>query len=511
MEKSVVRFFNRPPSWFFLLAGSAVFFLCCLLMMLVATVALNSQVRDGADRLIARFDALSEESQGIFNKLNASGFSRCDELTLLAMRRVLFDASYVTDVGFLQGNELVCTANSGLLSQPVSYGEADYIGPLGIEMRVRKHLPLLLFENRFISAFDVRKGSFNLVIELEKIEAIATSSAQQWQIIFLDETQPLHLAGREGLYQSVTHQIGYQASCSEKDTRYCIAVRLPLADFLLIHRLELLLALSICLMLSIASHFSLRSYLRSLRSTPTRVRRGLNKGHFYWLYQPIVELETGRWIGCEALARFEDCYGTLTPDLFIPELRKLQLTWPFTELMVERVFNDLETVSQLPNSFKVSLNIFPVDIERGRVTTLFELPALRSTRLTVCLEVTEDDYLDAPAARNCLSVLSQKGVIIAIDDFGTGYSNLKNLAEIRFDVLKIDRTFVMDIETAGLKMSLIPPIVKLAQQFGCLTVAEGIESAAQESILRKAGVDFGQGWRYGKPMKVEALKEAFPT
>lgn len=515
MRSLTTKALNRPSFWMFLLGGATVFILCCLIAWFVARAALADQVRSRADGLLARFDVVSQESQSLFNKLNGQGFTRCDERTLLAMRQALFDASYVTDIGFLQGNQLVCTAGVGLLEKPVFYAEPNYIGPLGIEMRVRQQLPLLLFEDRFISAFDVRKGSFNLVVELRKIEPIAYSQTLQWQIVFLAETRPLHLAGREGLFQqrdqAAANHGGYYSVCSETDTRYCVAVRQALADFLAIHRYELMLALLLSFMLSVASQFYLSTYLRSLRSTRTRVRRGLKNGNFYWLYQPVVDLNSDHWVGCEALARFQDRYGSLTPDVFIPVLRQLQLTWPFTETMVERVFKDLEPASVLPNGFRVSLNIFPIDIEQGRVVDLLNLPTLQASRLGLGLEVTEDEYLDAPAARACLLELSQQGVIISIDDFGTGYSNLKSLASIRFDVLKIDRTFVLDIETEGLKTSLIPPIVKLAQQFGCLMVAEGIESAEQEHILREAGVQFGQGWRYGRPMTAEALASAFPT
>ena len=508
--------FSRPSLWPPLLSAVLVFCVCLMVFVLLTNLALREQVRDGTNKLLNSFDELSSETQGLLDSLNEMGFSQCDESTLLAMRRALFDSDYVTDIGFLQQDQLVCTAGAGILDQPVANEMPDFIGPNGIAIQIRQQLPLLLFDDRIISAFDLRKDAFNLVIAYERIaDPIASLPSLQWQMVYLDDAQPVHLAGHASLYalrnEIPAYNGGYNSACSLFVPRYCVATQLSPLEFVTSHRFEVTLALLLSLLLAVASHFLVSVLNRARRSTLTRVRGGLKNGHFYWLYQPIVDLETGHWVGCEALARFQDRYGSLAPNIFIPMLRQLQLTWPFTEIMAQRVLTELAAVSILPDSFKVSLNIFPGDIVSGRVVSLPLLPSLQGNRLTVCLEVTEDEYLDAPAAHASLLHLSQKGFVISLDDFGSGYSNLKDLVNIQFDQLKIDRSFVMDIETNGLKTSLIPHIVELARRFGCHTVAEGIETAEQEQILRAAGVQLGQGWRYGKPMSAKALAQAYPV
>ena len=503
-----------PSLWPPLLTAALVFCISLLVFALLANQAMREQVQEGTDKLLNSFNELSTQNRTVLDNLNAMGFSQCDDTTLLAMRRALFDASYVTDIGFVEQGQLVCSAGAGVLAQPVAVQPPDFISSQDVVIQIRHGMPLLMFEDRRINAFNLRKDAFNLVIAYELIsEPIASLPSLQWQMVFLDDGQPLHLAGDRTLYTSrneaPTFYGGNSSACSAQIPQYCVVVHLPLVDFLTEHRFEVTLALLLSLLLGLASHLLLSALDRARRSTTNRVRGGLKNGHFSWLFQPIVDLKTGRWVGCEVLARFQDRYGSLTPDVFIPVLRQLRQTWTFTEIMAERVLAELSSLSVLPDNFKVSLNIFPVDIECGRINSLPELDAVKQNRLTLCVEVTEDEYLDAPSAHDSLNYLSQQGFAISLDDFGTGYSNLRDLGIVKFDHLKIDRSFVMDIETAGLKTSLIPHIVELARRFGCSTVAEGIETAEQEEILRAAGVLLGQGWRFGKPMSAEALAEAY--
>ena len=331
--------------------------------------------------------------------------------------------------------------------------------------------------------------------------------------MFLDGLKSVHLLGTQGLYTRVTtlDQIygGGASKCSSRFPNYCMAVRVPPAYYLSVNIGQLTFSVFLCGVVSFISCVLLKLKLQAKGSLSERVRRGLVNGDFFWLYQPIVNIATGEVVGCEALARLKDRYGTLLPETFIPVIRQLDLTWDFTQLMVDSVFDDLRRESDLPEGFRVSINIFPRDIESGRVRELPEMNRLRETRFKVCLEVTEDEYLDSPTAHDHIRALAMKGFYISIDDFGTGYSNLKNLATISFHQLKIDRMFVRDIVTEGLKTSVIPNIMDIVLKFGYGAVAEGIETREQELMLKKAGVNFGQGHLYGEPMTTDRLARLF--
>ena len=264
-------------------------------------------------------------------------------------------------------------------------------------------------------------------------------------------------------------------------------MRLPWSLFFSNNHLLLIISLILTCLAGISSALIVDARIAARRSTNQRIRKGLKKGSFYWTYQPIICLQSGKLIGCEVLARFEDKYGVLFPDEFIPVIRKNNLTWTFTEAMIATTIKELTSIEVLPEGFKVSLNIFPCDVELGNVSLLPQITELTNSRFIICLEITEDEYLDTSIAHAHFRTLVESGFNLSLDDFGTGYSNLRNLQNLSFHQLKIDRTFVQDIATEGLKASMIPNIMELVHKFNYTCVAEGIETTEQEAILKMSG------------------------
>ncbi|WP_296047533.1 EAL domain-containing protein [uncultured Alteromonas sp.] len=242
-------------------------------------------------------------------------------------------------------------------------------------------------------------------------------------------------------------------------------------------------------------------------SIERRLQRGIHHGHFYWLYQPIVELDTGAVIGCEALVRFKDGSGTLYPDEFLPTLKATNLTWPFTEMMFKHILNEFNNSSQFPDDFKISCNIFPRDIENANIQKLINNNQLVNSRFKFTLEIIEDEYLEHTKVQEALRELREAGFDLAIDDFGTGYSNLKELSNNTFDFLKIDRAFVKDIESDGVKLSIVPLIAEIAAKHHMKVIAEGIEETHQAKELLKFGIQSGQGWLFGRPESFAKLSQ----
>ncbi len=194
---------------------------------------------------------------------------------------------------------------------------------------------------------------------------------------------------------------------------------------------------------------------------------------FYPLYQPIVDLESGKVVGCEVLARFRDSNG------------------------------------DLPNGFKVSINLFPSDIAQSRLQNADSTLNLAASRFHIVLEVTESEELDTRAAKECIDWLCEQGFELAIDDFGTGYSNLSKVRDLGAGILKIDQAFIFDIETGGLGATLVPLMIQIANELGMRVVAEGVETTAQASVVRSMGIKRAQGWAFGKPMPAKALQNLF--
>ena len=492
------------------LTGVVVFVMGSLILLYFAGHKLAATVNDDAKHIIKHIDAAVEESSRILLPLNSRNFAQCDDANLLEMRRALFDAKYVIDIGFFKNDQLVCTTGAGLLSKVIDDRKPDFIRPdSNVRIRFEPKLRLLLFNGREMPVVIVRRGSYNLIIDTTAfVNGLIT--AHRWEASYKAGSKLHHLAGHNGLYDEITHQhqLPFETllKCSDRSAGYCVAVHIPWSQFFANNQLLLVISLILNCLAGVSSAFIIDFQIAARRSIKVRVSKGLKKGSFYWTYQPIICLQTGKVVGCEVLARFEDKYGVLYPGEFISQIRKHHLTWSFTEAMIAKVLEELTPLEALPQGFKVSLNIFPCDLEQGNVSLLTQIPELTHSRFIICLEITEDEYLDTSIAHAHFRTLVESGFHLSLDDFGTGYSNLRNLQNLSFHQLKIDRTFVQDIATEGLKASMIPNIMELVHKFNYTCVAEGIETNEQEAILKTAGVHFGQGWKYGRPMTVAKFK-----
>ena len=498
------------------LTGVLVFVVGSLVLLYFAGQKLAAAIHKDAKQIVNHIDAAVSERRQILFPLNALNFSECSDENLLEMRRALFDAKYVVDIGFFKNNQLVCTTGSGVLKNPINDRTPDYIrnnleskNDNNIRVRFEPNLRILLFEERIMQVVIVRQGNYNLIMDTAAISR-SNIAAPYWEITYKTGSESFHLAGKSGLSKElVSHkQIPFETAlmCSNKNKGYCVAVRTPWSEFFADNQFLLIISLILTCLTGVSSALIVDYQIAARRSTNNRVRKGLTKGSFYWTYQPIICLHTGKVIGCEVLARFKDKYGPLYPDEFIPVIRKNNLTWSFTQAMVAKVLKELTELDDLPTGFKVSINIFPCDVELGNVSLLTQEPALINSRFIICLEITEDEYLDTSIAHAHFRTLVDSGFNLSLDDFGTGYSNLRNLQNLSFHQLKIDRTFVQDIATQGLKASMIPNIMELVRKFNYTCVAEGIETTEQEAMLKSAGVHYGQGWKYGRPMKVDKFK-----
>jgi len=152
------------------------------------------------------------------------------------------------------------------------------------------------------------------------------------------------------------------------------------------------------------------------------------------------------------------------------------------------------------------MNIFPSDINKKSILDLITKGKVSEFDRVLVLEVTESEELEDSSSLNQLRVLREEGIQIAIDDFGTGYSNLHQLRKMNAHILKIDRSFIQEMEDASIRSSLIEHIVAIAKQEGLFLVAAGLENSIQHNILRDMGVEYGQGWAFYREMTLDEFK-----
>ncbi len=227
-------------------------------------------------------------------------------------------------------------------------------------------------------------------------------------------------------------------------------------------------------------------------------------------YQPQVRLDDGVLVGFEALMRWSHPErGPIPPDVFIPVAEHSGLIQPLGLLALAKSASiAAEWYSAHGHQFKMSVNVSPVQFARnGLVKEISEIiAASRIPADSLEIEITESMLVqDTRHALSTLSALSEIGVGIAIDDFGTGYSSLSYLKRFPLDRLKIDRSFIKDLETSPNDQQIAKAIVQLGRSLGLSVIAEGVETVFQRDYLQALGCDEAQGYLYSPPKPAAAL------
>jgi EAL domain-containing protein (putative c-di-GMP-specific phosphodiesterase class I) len=226
---------------------------------------------------------------------------------------------------------------------------------------------------------------------------------------------------------------------------------------------------------------------------------------FRLVYQPKVELTSGRIIGLEALIRWQHpTRGPIPPLDFIPFAESSAAIDQITHWLSSTACEQLRAWDADGMALDVALNISARNLHEPRLPQLLEShcrsAGLPPTRVT--LELTETAAMqDAVQMMDVLSRLRIKGFKLAIDDFGTGYSSLVQLHRLPFNEIKIDRTFVADCTTSSESRSIVRLVIDLAHALGMRAIAEGVETIETMDLLRKLGCDHAQGYIISRPIE----------
>jgi len=242
------------------------------------------------------------------------------------------------------------------------------------------------------------------------------------------------------------------------------------------------------------------------------LRGALQLGEFLLHFQPQMELASRRIVGVEALVRWQHPeMGMVPPDRFIPVAEDIGLIVPLGEWILDRACEQLRQWRDNGlDGIRMAVNLSAVQLQQTSfqdvVTETLQRYDLTAADLEV--EVTESMAMRHPAATvAALAQLKQLGVTVALDDFGTGYSSLTYLKLLPIDSLKIDRSFVGDIETDSSDATICRVTCSLAHELGLTLIAEGVETEAQFVFLKNLGCDLMQGYWLSRPLAADAAQE----
>ena len=227
-------------------------------------------------------------------------------------------------------------------------------------------------------------------------------------------------------------------------------------------------------------------------------------------YQPKVNIRKNLISGLEALLRWHHPkLGIISPDTFIPIAEKMGIMPQIAEWTINTACQDIHNLKkQLISNIRVSINLSSSQITYGDISKKlqYSLQQYQISPHDIEIELTETTMIIyRKQCAETLKNLHDIGVTIAIDDFGTGYSSLNYLKDLPIDVLKIDRTFVNDIEYGENSQVIAKAIIDLAHELKLSVVAEGVETLNQVNLLKSYGCDYIQGFYYSKPKSVDQI------
>lgn len=467
--------------------------------------------------VLRRTHRVSEQMRSAFAELGTSPDGKvCSERHMDLMRRMVVKSNMLIDVGFISGNQLLC---SSFGHKPIDLGPPSYVSGTGNVIRIDVPHPLLP-DSRLLVITDPKTGITAQIHEQSVLDMSTKDADLTVGVLGWTQQRALMERGRfdpawqqwMGDAYEKSHMVDQTMVAIHRSPHYDYAafVAIPASE-MQHHWQRIALGLS---PLGIATALTLLwvlvQYTRQQSSMPVALRQALNprNNDFFLVYQPIVDLHTGAFVGAEALLRWRRDGGKLvSPDIFIPVAERHQLMGRVTDKVLSLLAWDAAPFLRDHPGFYIAVNLSAEDFGRadlpGRLHEWMVNAGVRRGALRV--EATERVFMDQDLVKRNLKALRTQGIPVAIDDFGTGYSSLSYLTRLEVDCMKIDKAFVETISTASVTSHVVAHIIEMAKSLDLTMVAEGVETPEQAAYLRDRGVQFAQGWLFSRPVGIEQL------
>lgn len=472
------------------------------------TRSFQAQLRRSADKALTGTIATFHEVDDLLSRLPQQPADACSPRHVEAMLSVDVGSPNIDGIGYFENGLLKCSSWQGF-SPPLRRLPADIATLDGIQITT----PITLAISPLTALTGIHRGDYIAVMNTSRIQDNVDAGAQ----VLIRPT---------GTSYALMRTSGFRNDAVAQDAR--TGKRSLATSQVVVHRDGLetiayrsgpsphhLLTAHPYLTPIIALATLLPAYFLALRtareghSMRSRIRRALRDDEMHVLFQPIVRLADGRCIGAEVLARWTDSSGaSVPPDIFIPIAEETGQIRELTRVVMSKALDALQLLLRSHPDFHVAFNLSAPEMQDGEFLSVLTAMLQRHgiPPAQVVLEVTEHGFLAIDSARETINNARDEGFLIAIDDFGTGYSNLSNLQSLPLDMLKLDRSFLTDIE-AEQQASIVHHVINMAHAMSLSIIAEGVEDNGQAESLRGLGVQYAQGWLYSKAITAEALRE----
>ena len=462
-----------------------------------------------ADRTMTEADASSRESREVLASMNASPYPFCSDAEIAYFRDMLFQSEYLKEAGRMRGGKIECSATLGRLKRPATQYEPDFSQPDGTRV-YKDPAPLMMGD---MTVVGLQLGESFVVISpylenhrgtLSMHYASTAINDPKWQLGRLIVALPQ--ATRAILTTNGHGRLGSSLYATRCSTRYfnCVTDYISLADVLRASQAELAGYIALGGLIGAGFGFICSFIYRRNRSMAQQLRRAIAQDKLRVVYQPIVELDSRRMVGAEALARWTDEEGLpVGPDVFVRIAEQRGFVGGITKLVLRHVLHDFAETLRTHRNFRINVNVSATDLADPEFVPMVDraLDEAKVPGRSLAIEITESCTAWHRFSLETILRLRQRGFGIDIDDFGTGYSSLSYLQDLAVDSIKIDRAFTHSIGTEAVTVSILPQILAMAETLNLGVVVEGIETEQQAAYF--ATYDhpiLAQGWLFGHPV-----------
>jgi sensor c-di-GMP phosphodiesterase-like protein len=472
-----------------------------------------------AREVLGRTDATADELAVDFNLLeNSPDPAPCSDYNLELMRRLDVSSAMIQAIGVLRGTQLICSSVTGP-GQPVELGPPPIREPSGLLIWTSAELPFAKGTPFIV----IGKGRFAAIVHHSV--PISVSRVDPSMVVAA-VAAPNHaiITSRGGVKPAWLHAVPANKTGTIVDDDYVVAaltssrykvsaiVGLPVTERNAMAWSIARWLVPCALLMGVLLAWGAILFARTQLALPMVLKAALKRKELFMVYQPVIDLRTGKWVGAEALIRWNRPGGeAVRPDIFIVAAEDSGLIPQVTrQVVLEQVGRQAAILFDRYPDFHVAINLAAEDLQSERtIEMLRELVVKTGARDGgLMVEATERSFAAPESVRHVIDALRSAGIRIAIDDFGTGYSSLSFLESVNFDLLKIDKSFVDSLQTGAATSQVIHHIIEMAKALRLEMIAEGVETAAQAQFLRERGVQFAQGWLFAEPMPFEQLLEA---
>ncbi|MFZ0745095.1 MAG: EAL domain-containing protein [Terracidiphilus sp.] len=468
-----------------------------------------------AVRILTEGNSSTSESRTVLAKLNSSPYSFCSDAEIAYFRQLVFQSQYLKGAGRIRDGRINCSTTQGRSAQSHTKLKPDFAQRDGTLV----YRNLELFRIGKETVITVALGD-SYIVYSPYFPNSFTNSAMHYTVTDLDapdQKRGLLLGESPEADSSILTRQGrtragdslYATRCSA-DGAVCTTGYMSTPEALWANRVEL--AAFVLLSGLTGASFGFFCSLVHCRKKGIRhqLQRAIRRDALRVVYQPIVDLASGRIVEAEALVRWTDeDQLSVPPDVFIKVAEEQGFVGGITKLVVRHVLRDFGSTMRERSGFRVNVNIAAADLADPKFLPMLEesLAQANVSAKSLGIEITESYTARQQVAKETILHLRQRGHFVHIDDFGTGYSSLAYLHDLSVDAIKIDKAFTKAIGTEAVTVSILPQILNMAEALKLRVVVEGIETPQQASYFAAANqAIFAQGWLFGHPVAAEAFR-----